>query len=80
MSNYHPQRAGSQQPTRRVVTFEVGERVRIVNAPSSYGYNGRSGVVEAIDGSQISVQADEHPADFRCSIFYAEELEREGAS
>jgi len=51
--------------------------VRIVNAPASYGYNGRAGVVEAIDGSQISVRVDEHPADFHCSIFYVEELERE---
>jgi hypothetical protein len=55
----------------------VGERVRIVNAPASYGYNGRVGVIEAIDGSQICVRVDEHPADFRCSIFYVEELERE---
>jgi hypothetical protein len=79
MRNYHQRRAGSLQPTR-LVAFEVGERVRIVNAPASYGYNGRAGVVEAIDGSQISVRVDEHPADFRCGIFYAEELEREVAA
>ena len=77
MSNYHRQRVGSPQPGRRGAVFEVGERVRIVNAPASYGYNGRAGVVEAIDGAQISVQVDEHPADFHCSVFYAEELERE---
>ena len=79
MSNNHQRRAGSLQPTR-LAAFEVGERVRIVNAPASYGDNGRAGVVEAIDGSQISVRVDEHPADFRCDTFYAEELEREIAA
>ena len=78
MSNNHQQRASSMQPIRRA-TFEVGERVRIVNAPASYGYNGRAGVVAAIDGSQISVRVDKHPDDFHCDIFYAEELEREVA-
>ena len=58
----------------------VGDRVRIVNAPASYGYNGRTGVIEVIDGAQISVRVDEHPADFHCSTFYAEELEREVGS
>ena len=80
MNNYHQRRAGIQPPKRMVAALVVGERVRIVNAPESYGYNGRAGVVEAIDGSQISVRVDEHPADFRCSIFYVEELERELAS
>ncbi len=79
MSNHHQRRASSMQPLH-IAAFEVGERVRLVNAPASYGYNGRVGVIEAIDGSQISVRVDEHPADFRCSIFYVEELEREVAS
>lgn len=57
--------------------FEVGERVRIVNAPASYGYNGRTGIVVGIDGTNISVMVDEHPDDMRCTTFYAEELERE---
>jgi hypothetical protein len=77
VSNYHQPRAGSRPAAQAGATFVVGERVRIVNAPTSYGYNGRAGLVEAIDGSQISVLVDEHPADFRCSVFYAEELERE---
>ena len=77
MNNSYQRRAGIQPPKRMVAALAVGERVRIVNAPASYGYNGRAGVVEAIDGSQISVRVDEHPADFRCSIFYVEELERE---
>lgn len=80
MSNYHQRRAGGRQLPRLVAAFEVGERVRIVNAPASYGYNGRAGVVESIDGSQISVLVDEHPADFHCSTFYVEELEREVVS
>jgi hypothetical protein len=63
-----------------VAALVVGERVRIVNAPTSYDYNGRTGVVEAIDGSQISVRVDEHPADLRCNVFYIEELEREEIS
>jgi hypothetical protein len=77
MSNYHQPRAGGRPAAQGNVAFVVGERVRIVKAPASYGYNGRAGLVEAIDGSQISVLVDEHPADFRCSVFYAEELERE---
>jgi ribosomal protein L21E len=80
MSNYHQRRAGILPLKQMVAALVVGERVRIVNAPASYGYNGRTGVVEAIDGSQISVRVDEHPADFRCSIFYIEELEREVTS
>lgn len=80
MSNYHQRRAGSQPPTRLAAPFTVGERVRIVKAPASYGYNGRAGVVEAIDGAQISVRVDEAPADFQCSTFYVEELEREAGS
>ena len=80
MNNYHRQRVGGQPPSRLATIFEIGERVRIVNAPASYGYNGRAGVVEAVDGSQISVRVDEHPADFHCSVFYAEELEREAGS
>ena len=80
MNNLHQRRAGIRPPQRMVAALVVGERVRIVNAPTSYGYNGRAGVVESIDGSQISVRVGEHPADFRCNIFYIEELEREETS
>lgn len=80
MSNYHQRRPGIRPATRVAAAFVVGERVRIVNAPASYGYNGRAGTVVAIFGAQISVMADEHPADTRCTTFYAEELEREAAS
>jgi hypothetical protein len=79
VSNYH-QRPASERATRAAATFVVGERVRIVNAPASYGYNGRAGIVVAIAGPQISVMADEHPIDIRCTTFYAEELERETRS
>ena len=78
MSHNHQRHAGIQPSKHLAAALVVGERVRIVNAPASYGYNGRVGVIEAIDGSQISVRVDEPPADFRCSIFYIEELEREG--
>lgn len=57
--------------------FVVGERVRIVRAPASYGYNGRIGIVVAVSGTEISVEVDEHPADTHCTTFYTEELERE---
>ena len=77
MNNYRQRRAGIWPAQRMDAALAIGERVRIVNAPASYGYNGRAGVVEAIDGSQISVRVDEHPADFHCSVFYVEELERE---
>ena len=77
MNNYHQPRAGIHPQKRMVASFVVGERVRIVNAPTSYGY--KAGVVEAIDGSQISVRLDEHPADLRCNVFSIEELEREEA-
>ncbi len=80
MNNYHQRRARIHPPKRLVAALVVGERVRIVNAPTSYGYNGRAGVVEAIDGSQISVRVDEHPADLHCTVFYIEELEREETS
>ena len=79
MSNYVQRRAGIREATRTAV-FAVGERVRIVNAPTSYGYNGRVGVVAAIDGTQISVMTDEHPTDLRCTTFYPEELEAEARS
>jgi hypothetical protein len=59
--------------------FVVGERVRIVNAPGSYGYNGRTGIVVGVDGTQINLMVDEHPDDMYCTAFYAEELEREVA-
>ena len=42
-------------------------------------YNGRTGIVVGIDGVQISVMVDEHPADMHCTTFYAEELECEAA-
>lgn len=79
MSNRHPLRA-SAPPARQSAAFEVGERVRIIAAPASYGYNGRAGVVESIDGAQVSVRIDEHPANVRCSTFYTEELEHESAA
>ena len=79
MNNYHQRRPRIWQETRMAAAFVVGERVRIVHAPASYGYNGRAGIVVGIDGAQISVIVDEHPADMRCTAFYAEELEREVA-
>jgi len=79
VNNYHQRRPGIRQETPMAAAFMVGERVRIVNAPASYGYNGRAGTVVAIGGAQISVMVDEHPADMRCTAFYAEELEREVA-
>ena len=80
MSKYHQRRYGIRPATRRAVAFAVGDRVRIVHAPTSYGYNGRAGIVVAIADTQISVMVDEHPADYRCTTFYAEELEREATS
>ena len=80
MSNYREPRPSSRPAAKSNAAFAAGERVRIVNAPASYGYNGRAGLIEAIDGSQISVLVDNHPADFRCSVFYVEELEREVGS
>ena len=77
MSNFHQRRSGIPGATRVAAAFVVGERVRIVNAPDSYGYNGRGGIVVAVAGPQISVMADEHPTGIRCTTFYAEELERE---
>jgi hypothetical protein len=80
MNNYYRRRAGTQPAKRAEPILAVGDRVLIVNAPTSYGYNGRSGVVEAIDGSQVSVRVDEHPDNIHCSTFYVEELEREVGS
>lgn len=60
------------------VPLVVGQRIRIVHSPASYSYNGRVGVIEAISGDMITVQVDEHPTDVHCTIFYVEELEREG--
>ncbi len=77
MNNYRQRHTGIGPSKRMMAALAVGERVRIVNAPASYGYNGRAGVIDAIDGLQISVRVDEHPADCRCNIFYIEELERE---
>lgn len=77
MSNYHRQRIGGRTPAPSGASFAVGERVLIVRAPGSYGYNGRAGVVQAVDGTQITLLVDEHPTDIHCSIFYAEELEHE---
>jgi ribosomal protein L21E len=79
MSNSHQRRPGIRPATRVAAAFAVGERVRIVNAPVSYGYNGRAGIVVAIAGGQISVLVDEPPSDMRCTTFYTEELEREAA-
>ena len=80
MSNPQQRRPVHRPATRRALAFSVGERVRIVNAPGSYGYNGRAGTIVGVDGAQISVLVDEPPADLRCTTFYAEELEREATS
>jgi ribosomal protein L21E len=79
VNNYHQRRPGLRPAARLATAFVVGERVRIVHAPTSYGYNGRAGIVIGIDGNQISLLVDEHPPDMRCTTFYAEELEREAA-
>ena len=80
MNNSHQRRSGIPPAPRVVATFVVGERVRIVNAPSAYGYNGRAGIVVDISGDHIIVAVDEQPADIRCTTFYPEELEREAVS
>ena len=77
MNNTPQRRSAFRRANLVAPTFAVGERVRIVNAPSSYGYNGRVGLVIGIEGTQINVIVDEHPSDMRCTTFYAEELERE---
>jgi hypothetical protein len=80
MNKYHQRQSGIWPATRRAAAFAVGERVRIVHAPTSYGHNGRTGIVVTIADTQISVVVDEPPADYRCTTFYTEELEREAAS
>jgi hypothetical protein len=79
MSNNQQRRPDIRPATPVATAFVVGERVRIVHAPASYGYNGRAGIVVEIDGPQISVMVDEHPTDMHCTTFYTEELEREAA-
>lgn len=80
MSEYYQRRFGFSQASQATTRFVVGQRVRIMHAPESYGYNGRAGVIVAISGKQISVLVDEQPADMRCTTFYAEELEPEAVS
>jgi ribosomal protein L21E len=80
MIDYHHRQSGIWPTTGVARAFAVGERVRIVHAPTSYGYNGRVGIIVGIDDAQISVAVDEPPADLRCTTFYAEELERETRS
>jgi len=77
VSNHFMRRVGGRQGPLPGDAFVVGERVRIVRAPASYGYNDRVGIVVAVSGTEISVEVDEHPAETRCTTFYAEELERE---
>ena len=77
MNNSYQRRPRIWQETRKAAAFVIGERVRIVHAPASYGYNGRAGIVVGIDGTNISVMVDEHPDDLRCTAFYAEELGHE---
>jgi hypothetical protein len=77
MSNPRQRRPGIWPATPVAHAFVVGERVRIVHAPTSYGYNGRAGTIMGIDGAQINVIVDEHPADMCCTTFYPEELEYE---
>ena len=79
MSNYYQRRPALRPARPAAPTFAIGERVRIVQAPESYGYNGRTGSIVGLDGAQIIVLVDEHPVDMRCTTFYAEELEPEGA-
>ena len=80
MNNPHQRRPGMGPAPDESAPFTIGERVRIVKAPASYGYNGCTGVVVGIAGSQISLSVDMHPTDMYCTTFYAEELERESAS
>jgi hypothetical protein len=79
VNNSYQRRPRIWQETRKAAAFAIGERVRIVHAPASYGYNGRAGIVVGIEGVQISVMVDDHPIDMRCTTYYAEELEREVA-
>ncbi|HWQ14847.1 MAG TPA: hypothetical protein VNL77_18755 [Roseiflexaceae bacterium] len=76
MGHYDQRRPRSRPPSRDLTQFTVGERVAIVGAPASYGYNGRVGTIIAIDGIQIRVQVDDPPGDMTCSTFYQEELVR----
>jgi hypothetical protein len=80
MNNYHQRRSGIGPAPHASAPFAIGERVRIVKAPASYGYNGRAGIVIGVVGNQISMTVDSHPSDMHCTTFYAEELERESAS
>jgi hypothetical protein len=54
--------------------FAPGDRVLVVGAPASYGYNGRTGTVVTVDGPQIHVRVDQPPGDMSCTTFYPEEL------
>jgi hypothetical protein len=58
-------------------SFSVGQRVRIVRAPSAYGYNGRSASIIAMAGDAITLAVDDPPSDIACTLFYSEELEHE---
>ena len=77
MSNPRQRHPGLRPANQAAHTFAIGERVRVVHAPESYGYNGRAGTVMGIDGTQITVDVDEHPADMCCTTFYPEELASE---
>ena len=79
MGDYFQRRRDIRRSAPAATAFVVGERVRVVKAPASYGYNGRAGIIVEIAGAQISVLVDEHPLDTHCTTFYAEELEREGS-
>lgn len=74
MRSYDQRQPRFGPPARATTSFAVGQRVRIVGAPDSYGYNGCTGTVVAIDGSHIHVQVDDPPGDMRCTTFYREEL------
>lgn len=74
MSFSHQRRSLSRSLRPTATRFMVGQRVCIVGAPESYGYNGRTGTIVAIDGFQVSVDVDDPPDDMNCTTFYYEEL------
>ncbi|MFO7168387.1 MAG: hypothetical protein DIU80_010215 [Chloroflexota bacterium] len=78
MRHYDQRRKRYGPAAQAQTVFRVGDQVSIVRAPLSYVYNGRAGVVVAVDGQHIHVQVEDPPGDMACTVFYAEELAHAG--
>lgn len=74
MSYRNLRRPHTGQAVRPAAHFAVGDRVVIVGAPGSYGYNGRAGTVIGVDGAAVDVTVDDPPDDIVCTRFFCEEL------